>query len=379
MRTFKFILISSLFLYTFVPLRAQWNFNLDASTYFRDAEYLSPFCTGSTYPGFRLTPSVSYTINPHASIQGGLVLNCIAGSHGFHDWAPLLSISYRPLPWLCLKMGTYETTTHGIDEPLITQELWFTTPLEGGFSITTHLACGSRAVWMSDTWLDWEHYLEPWTPDQEIFNSGTRHNLAIDLSNSCRLDLEGAFLVRHHGGEINTIDTLVESFYHEMAGIALKHSGPHQSARISLNFYNFQAPEPPSERTTHYPNGWGLYPKASFSHMLGRIQDKPLEGQDRWTLSATLGYWIGHHWEAPLGSHLFQSVSMYRPDALGPERRLITLGLDLDAPVENRFQPRFGLGLDYDVIYHTADCLVSIMLIFGHSQPLKRRADSGSR
>lgn len=334
--------------------------DIDATTYFRDAEYLSPFCTGSTYPGFRLTPTLLYQPDSQFTIQAGIMLNCIAGVHGIYQWAPTLSIQYRPTPWISLAVGSFSTSSHHLESPLISSERWFTTPTEGGFRLTTGLE-----RWQSETWLDWEHFLVPWTEDQEIFNAGTVHQLTLFHSHTDnQLFLQGAYLVRHHGGELTTLDTIVETIYNQMFSLNLRHTlEPSDTILIKLPIYFFQNPLD-GIRSTHYQDGWGIHPQITLT--------TPLSTKNNWSLVSTLGFWRGHQWEAPLGDYLFQSVSMYRPDAFDPSRRMITFGAYLTQK-KPQFQFQLETQLFYDIEYHNLDLLVGLFLKFHHTTPLARR------
>lgn len=338
-------------------VQAQWSYSLDATTYFHNAEFNTPYATGYTYPGFYVAPTLNYSIADSATIQGGILFNCIAGTQGIYQWSPLFQISYRPLSWLQLAMGTFTSTlTHYLPEPLISQEQWFSHPVENGIRIQTN-----TSFWHSHTWLDWEHYLIPWTNDQEIFTFGTLHSLHLLHAATDTLSINALLMARHHGGELTNTTAHTETIMHEMAALQWTHTTPRQEVITGqIPVFFFQNPKNPNNSTA-YTHGWGLYPQLTIASPLAHHQK----------VHATLGYWHGFQWQAPLGNYEYFSISNYRPFVNDPHRSLLSLGLHYQKTF-HQFSLHLQSNFYYDIPSHNLDYLVGIYLHFSLKNKLHK-------
>lgn len=291
---------------------ALW-FDIDATTFFRDAEFFLPYTKGYTACGFRLSPSLRYEINDRAFIRGGVMLTGIAGTDGIWKAEPILTIGYRPFQWLQLNMGTIEgSLSHKMGEPLYNRERWVYDYKEDGIQILTH-----TRHWESDTWLDWEHFLEPWTPDQESFSLGTRQVLKWG-NKHLHIELPLCFLGAHRGGQFSTLDTCIETIFNGSAGLTLGYKSERFDLYAHTPVYFYKKATAAPERHLPFDDGWGFYPQIT-----SRLNLKIVE------IHIGLGYWYGHQFIASRGSHLFQSTSWFDPDFSQAERHLTTVDIGL--------------------------------------------------
>lgn len=291
--------------------------DIDAVAFFRDAEYFLPYTKGYTASAFRLSPTLRYQIDAKASIEGGVRMTALAGTDGSIKAYPILSIKYKAANWLRFTIGTIEgSLSHQLDEPMYDYERWVYDFQEDGLQILTN-----TRHWSSDTWVNWEHFLYPWTADQERFTLGSRHTFELVSSHSDgHLLLDASFMGSHRGGQFSDLDTCIETLFNENAGLRWEQrclNGDY--FRIKLPFYFFQNNSPKAERYTPFENGWGVWPS---------VEMRATWGKTAWQWAA--GYYYGYQYLSPRGSYLFQSVSWYDPLFVQRNRHLVTATIGFD-------------------------------------------------
>lgn len=328
--------------------------DIDANAYLRDAEYFLPYTKGYTIAGFRISPTLRYHINDRVAIRGGAMMTSVADVDGRFQIRPILSFDYQACSWLRMVMGTlYGSNNHHLGEPLYDRERWFYDYKEDGLQILT-----KTAHWESDTWLNWEQFLEPWTAEQERFTLGTRHNLQLlETHNSNYLMMTASFVGSHRGGQFSTLDTCIETLFNENVGLRWE-TRCLDGSFIALNapVYFFQNMSPEGERYTPFTNGWGVHPNL-------QIQDNNLfaSKKSQSKLYLQLGYWYGDSYISPRGSYLFQSVSWHNPDFSQKIRHLFTS----DIAFEHEYKD-FILNLNaqfyYDPDHKSLDLAIGVLM-----------------
>ncbi len=350
MMNHKILLVILLALLPAVPLSAQTSdaeasqrradvsstdrlaFDLDAVTFLRDAEFFLPYVKGYTACGFRFTPLLRYRANARTTLRGGVMLTGVAGTEGLWKAEPVFAIDYTPRPWITLTMGTIEgSTAHLLGEPMYDPERWFFDYKEDGLQLRT-----TTRRWRSDTWLNWEHFLEPWTPDQERFSLGSRHEWVPlgEEQDRWYLSVPFSFLGSHRGGQFSTLDTCIETIFNEHLGIKAQLPVADRAVlRADMPFYFFQNKSP--EPHTAFTHGWGCHPQLIFGFSSQSAQSwwqEPLAAGHRFELG--VGYWYGHHYQSARGSYMYQSVSWFDTAFCAPERHMITVTADYEHEFE---------------------------------------------
>lgn len=182
----------------------QLSFDMDVLSFLRNAEYMMPYTVGYTSINCRLTPTLTYTINDRTRFTGGLQFDNIVGSDSIIHLYPYFRIEYEPAKWARIVLGDiYGGAEHGLEDPIYDRERNFFSYYyhpEAGVQILT-----SQNRWVSDTWIDWEHYLNPWTYDQERFTMATRHELILK---ECGLPYSGNNRTRKWDMAAETWNTL---------------------------------------------------------------------------------------------------------------------------------------------------------------------------
>ena len=338
--------------------------DIDAAGFFLDAEYATPYAKGFSVTGFRLSPALAYGINEKAQLRVGFNATAFAGLDSLYRLQPTFSLIYAPTKWLTLVAGTiYGSNTHQLDMPVYDPSRWIYNYQEDGLQILT-----KTSIWQSDTWLDWNHYLTPWTADQERFTMGTSHLFKIIKINirktdwyGCNMDKDNElgwqvnlpmhFIASHRGGEVKTIDTNTVTTFNERIGLQIKYSFANafhpsfHNFKLDLSLYKYHL-----EDKTLDNGGKAFYPTLSYEW----IHWNKYQMAD-FALRATAGFWHGDHYFSAFGSPLFWSANAYSalhipasPSLANATdiRNILTLTLS----AEHEFKG-LNLGLQVDALY----------------------------
>lgn len=342
-------------------LHSGWHWSLNATTFFRDAEFFLPEAKGYTMSGFRLTPTIDYH-SSQFSFSGGIRLSGIAGSHQFAHAAPVLSLVYHPSQWLSLTMGTLQSDAHHhLGEPLYDLERWYWDYQEDGLQITTN-----THFWNSDTWINWENFLQPWTPDQERFTLGSAHEFNVLTSynydnefgkyNVIEVTTPLAFIGCHRGGQFSTLDTCIETLFNESVGLKIAYRpSSNKCFHLNIPWYFYQNKSPLKERYTPFDEGHAFHPQFQCSF-------KPR----RDTLAsycASFGYYHGHQYISPRGSYLFQSISWFDPFFSEADRQMLTSNISISKRV-SAFSINLNAQFYYDLHHQKLDFALGLIMQF---------------
>ena len=296
--------------------------DVDAEGFFFDAEYGTPFAKGYTVTGFRLSPTLVYGINEKAQLRVGFNATLFAGLDSLYMVRPTMTLVYKPTDCLTFIAGTIlDNNHHQLAAPVIDPARHIFNYQEDGIQILAN-----TKIWRSDTWLDWTHYLVPWTPDQELFTMGTKHSLELlhlhktndahcvvnPLPDTCMPDKHHDFTVYipfhffadHRGGEIKTIDTNTVTTFNENVGLRFEYffdNGRKMMSNIILDmpvfFYHLENSE-----LDH--SGKAFYPSLTYCWSKRNVNSKL-------SIANSLSYWHGDHYFSAHGSPLFWSANSY--------------------------------------------------------------------
>lgn len=319
---------------------------VDASGFFFDAEYATPAAKGFTATGVSLTPTLLFGVNERAQLRVGFQAQMLAGMDSLQHLRPILTLIYQPSRWLSLTAGTLQGWHRSrMGHALLDPSAPLLHPNEEGLQIMTR-----TRHWRSDTWLDWYHYLKPWTPDQERFTMGSMHEAILYRRQGFQVGVPLLFLANHRGGEVKTIDTNTVTTFNESVGLEVRYRWQNslnaRSNDLTLNmpllFYHL-------ENTELDHGGWAFHPTLAYQTTL--INKNELSGLD---LLCRAGYWHGNHFFSTHGSPLFWSINPYTalhmpPSAATPDadvRNLLTATVSLGHQFKN-----LHCGLQVDAIH----------------------------
>lgn len=359
--------------------------DIDATGFFYDAEYATSMAKGYTVAGFRLSPALAYGINERAQLRIGFNATAFAGLDSLYRLRPTLSLVYAPTRWLTLVAGTiYGSHTHRLDVPVYDPSRWIFNYQEDGLQILT-----KTKLWNSDTWLDWQHYLTPWTPDQERFTMGTRHQFRIiniqkrktewaghdfckDNELGWQISLPIHFIASHRGGELKTIDTNTVTTFNERIGLQIKHSFANalrpsfHNIRFDMSVYDYHLEDRDLDRP-----GQAFYSTLSYEWMHWNKQQMA-----DWAVRAAVGFWHGNHYFSAFGDPRFWShtayASLHVPQSTINEGYSIYNLLTFTLSAEHEFKG-LNLGLQFDACYNPDRSKNNTDFLFGFYMRFKER------
>jgi len=129
------------------------------------------------------------------------------GQDKFSRILPFFSLDYRVLPYLNVKIGSFnQGGLLGLPEPLYKFENQYTDLTGEGVIINK---TGNR--WESVTWLDWVKFIEADDPFREEFIFGHSGRLKLINNDKNLLEVPVFILVNHKGGQITDNDEPVET------------------------------------------------------------------------------------------------------------------------------------------------------------------------
>lgn len=345
--------------------------DIDAAGFFYDAETKINQVRGYTVAGFRLAPALTYGINDKAQLRVGFNATAFAGLDSLYCLRPMFTLIYAPFSWLHLIAGTiYGSHSHLLSPAVYDPSRWIYHWQEDGLQIMTN-----TQFWSSDTWLDWHHYLTPWTADQERFTLGTKHCFQLlrytktteeaesictaqsgsDITpkhtqnNSFIIELPAHFIASHRGGEVKTIDTNTITTFNEQIGLRFKYIKSDDdrvrhalTLELPVYFYHLE------DNTLDY-GGKALYPTLSYEWRHWNREQRA-----DFSIRSTAGFWHGDHYFSAFGGRQFWSFYQYSAmhiagahyGDLYQQKNLATFTLS----VEHEYKG-LNLGFQFDAIY----------------------------
>ncbi len=340
------------------------NMIVNANTFFYDAEYATPIAKGYTVTGFRLSPSLSYDIALRLQLNIGFDATLFAGLDSLYRLRPTLSIIYSPTRWLTLIGGTINNN-HEIPLPMFDPAKKIFDYQEEGLQILTH-----THFWHSDTWLDWQHYLTPYTPDQEQFTMGSFH--AFTLFHNSNFTFQNTLLsmAHHRGGELKTIDTNTVTTFNHRLSFNLSYNTGNKTIALDLPMYIYHL----EDRKLDNP-GYAFQPTISYQYSIRRM-DSNTQNTD---LNLAVGYWHGDHFFSAEGAPQFWSVNGYTSLHITPSNNLTDLTdtrdlVTIAVSVQHRFKSltlRLLLDLFHDIDLNKNDLTVAFAMNFNLFKALR--------
>ncbi len=332
--------------------QCRWSYELNGAAFIRDAEFFMPFAKGYTASGFLFEPTARLSLSKDFTIRGGVRMVGVTGTEGLYQWAPIFGIDYRPNDFMQITMGTLDASHgHFAGDPIYDPERWFFEHQENGLQILNY-----TKHWIGDTWVDWEHFLEPWTPDQERFTLGSHQIVMLrPYDSDFNVWLPVVFSGSHRGGQFSTLDTCIETLFNESIGLQAIWLSARGEKRIIVPFYFFQNKSPEGERYTPYEHGWGVYPQLSLALKSNKNE-----------VCMTLGYWYGDHYLSARGSRLYDSYGWFKPGSVSPIRQMITAKAEwINKPLRLGTFAMDAIGY-YDWELNTLDFVIGMKLSFTH-------------
>ncbi len=281
--------------------------DLQALQFTRDAEYFLPENKGYTAVGYFVEPTVKLRVRgiQDFNIEAGAQLLGIAGDDHQIRINPIVRIEYQAQEWLKMIGGTiYGNVNHGLYEPMYDYDRFFYNNQEDGLQILINKDW-EHIRFTSDTWLNWENFLEPGEAEQEKFTIGSSNRILLGKEGHKTFQIPIDIMGTHRGGQFSALqDTCLETLFNVATGMDWAMTNHWRASALVFGFKNNS-----NEICTKYKSGYGLYPMLTYyDHNYG----------------LTLGYWYGNGYIGARGNYLFMSVSKYDENFAQKERNMIT-------------------------------------------------------
>ena len=281
-----------------------------AFTFFKDNEYFNSIADGYTLFGTQLNPQLVYYPTANLRLEGGVFLWKDFGTARLRQVRPTFRATYARGPHEVILGNIRPHLNHGYIEPLFNFERVLLRPLEEGLQ---YRYLGSRVG--LDVWVDWQR-------QQYRFNN-YQEEIAGGLSGTVRLTREGSpvlltlplqFTATHRGGQIDTIDRPLQTYFNGATGLEARYQLPNSHTALRLQAYGVGFYDKSFTYELPYHDGAALYLNAT--------------AETRY-LNVMLSYWQGRRFLSPLGGDLYQAASrtVANPAYAEPFRRLLFLRL----------------------------------------------------
>lgn len=290
--------------------------SVDGSAFFKNNEYFNKLEEGYTLPGYFIQPSLTVQFTKDFRLSAGAGFLKYSGRDGIYETEPFLRAQYQPVSWFQMIIGNiYGGHYHRLAEPMYRWEYDFTRPMESGLQFLFNSRYSE-----ADIWLNWEKFIMEGDPFQEVLTVGISSEFyynSKDADLSVSSPVQAIF--RHHGGQINSIDTPMQTLGNWGTGITFRKNFNQNKIKYietSLLYFGFCDFSP--QKLQEYRNGFGLYPKVKT-----KINDFTLE----------CGYFYGNRYLSALGDNLFHSGVVEDQSHSGNLKELITGKLVFDKKI----------------------------------------------
>jgi hypothetical protein len=302
------------------------------NNFIKNNEYFGPYTEGITYIGSILQPEVSWALSDKFSLSAGWYLRYYYGQEGFDQSLPVIRARYLFKPGTQLIIGQLDgQLQHGFIEPIYNTDNYFIKNPENGFQLVI-----DRKKLHADVYLDWEKFLLPGETHQEVITGGLLASYYLnELNNNSGLSAHFQSIIHHFGGQVDNSDNPLQSRANMAAG--LKYSFLPELKlinRLTISSFYLQALELSQTNTIPYETGFGLQNTITLENKWAKLSS---------------GWFHGEYFFAPLGDHLFQSVSELNSWYAVDKRDLITSKLLLSHEVMKGVTFSFRFESYYDL------------------------------
>jgi hypothetical protein len=282
-------------------------FNFSHFNYLRNTEYFNRIEEGRTLFGTQLMPTLHYQPHSQLLIRAGAYMRSEFGaSPSIYEVLPVIAMKlYNKQHNFSFTLGTLEgALSHQLIEPLFDVNSAILRRIENG----AQFKINSNKVF-SDTWINWEKFIEPGSPFKEQLTAGTHQYVNIYSANQ-------SFIIRpvvqgtafHRGGQIDSDTSPMITVMNYAAGLQLIQSWYENANEFRAEGYYTGCAETTNSGQFPFRSGNGLMLNAG-------VRVGP------WSLLTT--YWQGNSWIAPRGTTIYQSVSSHDFTYTEKNRQLI--------------------------------------------------------
>ena len=195
----------------------QFSVHVEHLNFLKNNEYFTKIADGKTLFGYQLIPKIYYQAHPKLRLEAGGFFWKDYGNKGFHQIEPIFTARFMAGNNQVL-MGTLDGgLQHNMIEPLFDFENQLVRRLENGFQWKHQ----SKALKV-DAWVDWRNMIYPNSSNQEEIVGGINLEPTLYQGKRTQLSLSFQGNVYHKGGQIDTSNLPLTTWFNGAAGLKLK-------------------------------------------------------------------------------------------------------------------------------------------------------------
>ncbi len=260
------------------------NFN-----FLRNYEFFNNIQDGYTLYGAQLEPQLVYYAHPRLSLSAGIHLRKDFGGKGIYKTYPLFSIKYQSGSTALINGALEGNTQHRFIEPLFDVERKITNPVEYG----TQVVINKPSLFL-DAYVNWNNMIYKPSGEQEQIFAGGSSDITIKQTSRFKFSVPLQLIIFHQGGQIDTLDKPLKTFFNAAAGFKLKYNTSGFISSVNTENYLVGFNDHSSTKEQAYTNGSGLFLNAGVQSKLGAL---------------VVSYWKGNKFISSAGMPLYESVS----------------------------------------------------------------------
>lgn len=207
---------SSMITPSYRPDPQQIGLSLNSTSFFHNNEFFHPLEKGYTLTGTWIQPEITYAFNEVFTASAGLHLLKYHGIESFSRTLPVFSFTWLATESVSFTLGNfYGGQNHRLSEVIFNPERHLRSFPEGGMSIQL-----KKNKVESEFWIDWERMIFHGDPFNEEVTAGSSTLFKLrDSGDESGLTIPLQVLARHRGGQINTGDRSVDTWWNMLTGI----------------------------------------------------------------------------------------------------------------------------------------------------------------
>lgn len=316
-------------------------------SFIEDNEYFNPIVEGYTLLGFFFQPELIYTPSEKVSLSGGAHILKYYGTENFSQIRPVFSTTLHFSEKTSLTLGTLSgPDKHLFLDPHFYSERLYNQYVEDGFQLThvnDHI--------FTDTWISWENFIFKGDSAREQFTFGESFRYTSSpIADFMHLEVPVQLQLKHMGGQISDYPQQMESFINIAAGLRLNFDlAEKRLGQAGIEYLQFINKLREGDTIAGFSHGNASWIRLHYSYKKLRF---------------ATGYWNAHNFYAPNGNPIFGSLSVYQPDVVIPDRRIITNSLSFRFFPASSLELFFGVDVYYDIDLKRADQAYTLHLNF---------------
>jgi len=303
---------------------------VDNLNHFYNLEYYTPMAYSYTIAGYHITPSIIYHIGNSVRVSGGVYFYTMLGRDNIRHVRPVYAFEYQPVDFFKVRFGTLSS---GYQMALPEQIYSYRETLEQYNQEGLQMIFDNDAL-HADVWLDWRYLSLPQDNQPERIFGG--YNIAFEhnLSDKSFAGIFTQMAAWHLGGQNLEINRKLQTILNFTGGLLYSYQCSN-GISLGLREYFMHFENVIQQDVLPYNRGYGLASEAQMSWKFAAIKT---------------GYWYADRFYAPLGNHLFLSVSEKSTHIMQTKRHVLYGHIK----AEKTFYPGLSMGVRAG-IYHGLD------------------------